>query len=208
MQTGRRSFISLTLAGLALPAAARAQTATATPAQTAAWETPRTIGNTDAKATVEEWMSLTCTHCADFAQHTFPDVKKNLIDTGKVQWVFKDFPLDQVALKAAMVARALPPDQYEPFIIALFSTQDRWAFAHGVNPAKALWDMAALAGMNRATFDAAFNDTQLQNWILQNQKMAEDKYKIDATPTFVINGKVYPGEMAYSEFVKLLPGIS
>jgi protein-disulfide isomerase len=208
METGRRLFISLSLAGLALPAAARAQTATVTEAQNATWETPRAIGNRDAKITVEEWMSLTCTHCADFAQHTFPELKKNLIDTDKVRWVFNDFPLDQVALKAAMVARALPPNQYEPFIIALFNTQDRWAFAQGVNPEKALWDMAALAGMNHATFEAAFNDAALQNWILQNQKMAEDKYKIDATPTFVINGKPYPGEMAYSEFVKLLPGIS
>jgi protein-disulfide isomerase len=206
METGRRFFISLALAGIALPSAARAQTATE--AQTTAWKTPREIGNKDAKVTVEEWMSLTCTHCADFARHTFPEVKKNLVDTGKVRWVFNDFPLDQVALKAAMVARALPPNQYEPFITALFNTQDRWAFAQGVNPEKALWDMAALAGMNRATFETAFNDTALQNWILQNQKMAGDKYKIDATPTFVINGKPYPGEMAYGEFVKLLPGIS
>jgi len=166
------------------------------------------MGSKDAKVTVEEWFSLTCIHCAHFAGETFPDVKKNLIDTGKVLWVFKDFPLDQVALKAAMVARALPPAQYEPFIMALFNSQDRWAFAPGADPQKELWSMAALDGMSRATFDAAFNDTALQDWILTNQKLAESKYSIDATPSFVMNGKKYSGEMSYDEFVKLLPGTS
>ena len=82
---------------------------------------------------MNEFFSLTCTHCAAFARETMPQVKKDLIDTGKVRWVFHDFPLDQVALTAAMVARYLPPDRYEPFINALFASQDRWAFARGVN---------------------------------------------------------------------------
>ena len=98
---------------------------------------------------VGEWFSLTCTHCAAFAQETFPQIKAELIDTGKVRWVFRDFPLDQVALTAAMVARALPPDRYEPFIRALFANQDRWAFAQGVNRTDELWKTAALAGMSR-----------------------------------------------------------
>lgn len=202
----RRHALSLILAGAALPGIARAQSATAD--QTKQWETPRAIGSADAKNTVEEWFSLTCTHCARFAQETFPDIKKNLIDTGKVRWVFRDFPLDRLALTAAMIARALPPERYEPFIIALFNSQDRWAFAQGADPMKELWSIAALAGMSRPTFDAAVSDTDLQNWILQTQKEAQDKYSIDATPSFVVNGKKYSGEMAYDDFVKLLPGIS
>ncbi len=178
MPVQRRFLLSLTLAGLAVPCLARAQNATS--GQTEEWETPRTLGNKDAKVTVEEWFSLTCTHCAHFAEETFPEIKKKLIDTGKVLWVFKDFPLDRVALKAAMVARALPAAQYEPFILALFNGQDRWAFAQGVDPEKELWSMAALDGMSRATFDVAYNDTVLQDWILTNQKLAEDKYQIDA----------------------------
>ncbi len=202
----RRHMLSVILAGAALPAVARAQSAT--PEQTKQWETPRFAGSPDAKAVVEEWFSLTCTHCARFAQETFPEIKKNLVDTGKVRWVFKDFPLDRLALTAAMVARALPPERYEPFILALFNSQDRWAFAEGGDPLKELWSMAALAGMNRATFDAAVGDTELQNWILENQKQAENKWTIDATPSFVVNGKKYSGEMGYDAFVKLLPGIS
>lgn len=169
-------------------------------------ESPRSVGNADAKVTVEEWFSLTCTHCADFAHETFPEIKTKLIDTGKVHWVFRDFPLDQVALLAAQVAHYLPPDRYEPFIMALFATQDRWAFARGVNTTNEIWKMAALAGMSKATFDKAIADTKLRNWILQNQNMAQKKYGIDSTPSFVIGGKVYPGEMPYDEFVKLIPG--
>jgi len=204
----RRHMLSLLLVGAALPGIARAQSAAATPDQTKQWETPRFIGSPDAKNTVEEWFSLTCTHCAHFAQDTFPDIKKNLIDTGKVRWVFKDFPLDQLALTAAMIARALPPDRYEPFIVALFNSQDRWAFDQDADPMKALWNMAALAGMSRPIFDAAVGDTDLRDWIMQTQKAAQDKWSIDATPSFVVNGKKYSGEMAYDDFVKLLPGIS
>ncbi len=166
------------------------------------------MGSPQAKATVEEYFSLTCTHCARFAQTTFQEVQKNLIDPGKVRWVFKDFPLDRIALQAAMVARALPPDRYEPFVLALFASQDRWAFAQGVDYTKELWNMAALAGMNRATFDSVIADTDFQNWILAQQNQAEQKYKIDATPSFVVNGQKYSGEMSYDEFVKLLPGVS
>ncbi|HSU06386.1 MAG TPA: DsbA family protein [Acetobacteraceae bacterium] len=189
-----------------MPALAQAQGATAI--QTAAWETERALGSPQAKNRVSEWFSLTCTHCARFAQETFPQIRKDLIDTGKVIWVFEDFPLDRVALQAAMVARALPPDRYEPFIMALFASQDRWAFAQGVDSTKELWNMAALAGMNRPTFEAAIGDSALQSWILAQQNNAEKKYQIDATPSFVVNGKKYSGEMSYSDFVKLLPGVS
>ena len=191
----------------AAPVQAATATAQATAAQTAAWETPRTLGKADAKIVVEEWFSLTCTHCAHFAATTFPQVRTKLIDTGKVRWVFRDFPLDRVALAAAQVARALPPDRYTAFVLTLFSTQDRWAFGAGKKYPQKLWEVAALAGMDRATFDAAFHDKALQDWILAQQKHAETKWKIDATPSFVINGQMIAGEMPYDSFVKQLPGL-
>ena len=86
-------------------------------------------------------------------------MKTKLIDTGEVKWVFHDYPLDQVALTAAMVARYLPVDRYEPFIMALFASQDRWAFNRDSDPTEELWKMAGLAGMSRATFDKAIGDT-------------------------------------------------
>jgi protein-disulfide isomerase len=211
MSITRRHSLPLFAAGLVAPAVARAQNAaqpSATAVQTAAWKSERAVGSPTAKIVVDEWFSLTCTHCARFAQETFPQITKDLIKPGKVRWVFRDFPLDRVALQGAMVARALPPDRYEEFILALFASQDRWAFAPGVDYAKELWDMAALAGMTRPTFDAAISDEGLQNWILAQRSAAEKRYSIDATPSFVINGQKHSGEMSYDDFVKLLPKVS
>ena len=148
---------------------------------------------------------MTCTHCAAFARETMPDVEKDMIAPGKVRFVFHDFPLDQVALTAAMVARYLPPAQYYPFITALLASQDRWAFARGANTTEEIWKLAALAGMGRATFDQAVADTDLKNWILQQQQADQDHWKINSTPSFVMNGQKYAGEMSYDAFRKLLP---
>jgi protein-disulfide isomerase len=169
-------------------------------------QTERALGNPGAKVQVAEYFSLTCTHCAAFSQETFPQIETKLINTGKVHYSFHDFPLDQVALTAAMVARALPAERYVAFIQALFASQDRWAFAQGVNSTEELWKMAALAGMSRATFDATTADTTLRDWILASQKESASKYGIDSTPSFLINGELHAGEMTYDAFAKLIPG--
>jgi protein-disulfide isomerase len=160
----------------------------------------RVLGPADAKVTVQEFFSLTCTHCAAFMKETFPRVRAELIDTGKIRYVFRDFPLDQVALAAAMVARALPPERYEPFVSALLATQDRWAFARGVNPTEELAKMAALAGMPRATFDATIADDGLKTAILAAQEQGEKRYKVDSTPTFVMNDRASPGAIGFDAF--------
>ncbi|MBV8702081.1 MAG: DsbA family protein [Acetobacteraceae bacterium] len=203
----RRTVLRLAASLAAVPALARAQNQPAAQpdaAQAAAWKTPRGLGSADAKTEVQEFFSLTCTHCAAFAQTTFPRVEKDLIGTGKVRWVFRDFPLDRVALQAAMVARALPPERYTPFVLALLSSQDRWAFAQGVDSRDEIWKMAALAGMSRATFEAAWDDAALRDWILAQQAEAEKKYGIDSTPSFLVNGKKAAGEMDYNQFAKLI----
>jgi protein-disulfide isomerase len=170
-------------------------------------KTPRTVGDLTAKVTVAEFFSLTCTHCAAFSRETMPQVEKELIQPGKVRFVYHDFPLDQVALTAAMVARYLPPERYYPFVTALFSNQDRWAFARGINTTDELWKMAALAGMSRTTFDQAIADDNLKSWILQQQQADQDRWKIDSTPSFVINGQKYAGDMSYDAFHKLIPEV-
>jgi protein-disulfide isomerase len=168
-------------------------------------EAERFIGKPDAKITVIECFSLTCIHCSAFAAQTLPKVKSDLIDTGKVRWVFHDYPLDKLALLAAQIARYLPVDRYEPFIDALLATQDRWAFARDVNHTEEIWKTAGLAGMSRATFDKAVADEKLQNWIVAQQQVDQDKWKINSTPSFVINGKMYEGEMTFDAFSKLIP---
>jgi protein-disulfide isomerase len=196
MRFSRRFLLSAMPALAIAPAAAWAADDT---------RSERSVGKPDAKTVVNEYFSLTCIHCAAFSKETLPQVQTNLIDTGKVRWVFHDYPLDQVALTAAMVARYLPVDRYEPFILALFATQDRWAFNRSNDPTDQLWKTAALAGMSRPTFDKAIADTGLRDWIVQTQQSDTDKWKIDSTPSFVINGQKYAGEMSYDAFSKLIP---
>jgi protein-disulfide isomerase len=201
MLTSRRKLLSVVAGGALLHAvglsvAARADDLT---------RAERSFGKPDAKTTVNEYFSLTCSHCAAFAAETMPKVKADLIETGRVRWVFHDYPLDQIALLAAQIARDLPVDRYEPFVNALFATQDRWAFAREVNHTEELWKTAGLAGMNRATFDKAIADDDLKTWILKQQQADQDKWKIDSTPSFVINGTKYSGEMNFDAFRKLIP---
>ena len=166
----------------------------------------RAIGKPGAPAKAIEFFSLTCTHCAAFSRETMPQVRTELIDTGKLFYVFRDFPLDQLALTAAMVARALPAERYDPFVTALLASQDRWAFAEGANTTEEIWKTAALAGMSRATFDATVSDATLKAAILKEQGDAEKTYQIDSTPTFIINGKKHAGELTFDEFKGMVAG--
>jgi len=193
MRLTRRSLVSL---------AAVAPFAGAAPGRAA--EDPRmgerSLGRPDAKLAVGEFFSLTCTHCAAFARETLPKVKIELIDSGKIRLVFRDFPLDQLGLTAAMVARSVAPERYEPFIMALFASQDRWAFARNINNFEEIWKLAALAGMNRATFDATVADDGLKTAILAAQDAAVKRWNINSTPSFVIKGEVYAGALSFERF--------
>jgi protein-disulfide isomerase len=168
----------------------------------------RSFGHPDAKVTVTEFFSLTCTHCAHFSNAIMPQVTKELVDTGKLRFVYHDFPLDQVALTAAMVARAVTPERYEPFIAALFASQDRWAFARGADPILELGKLAALAGVSQDTFNTTIADTGLRSWIIARQTADQKQYGIDSTPTFLIGGKTYPGALEFDAFAKLVAAVS
>jgi protein-disulfide isomerase len=198
MPITRRLLIAAS-AALPLAGAARAQTA-AGDADLRAGD--RSLGSPDAKVQVVEWFSLTCTHCAGFQKETFPQVRAKLIDTGRIRYTWRDYPLDQVALTAAMVARALPVERYEPFISALLASQDRWAFARGVNSTEELAKYAALAGMSRETFNGAVSDAGLKRAILTAQEEAEKTNKVTSTPSFIINGKLTAGAVSYGDFEK------
>jgi protein-disulfide isomerase len=198
MRLHRRSMLSLVGASIFAPSAFAA---TSSASSAASPFSERSIGSPNAPVKAIEYFSLTCTHCAEFGTVTMPQVKPNLVDTGKLQIIYRDFPLDDVALMAAQVARYLPAEQYYPFIEALFASQNDWAFAPGVNYKQSIYKYAALAGMDQATYDAALADTKLRAFILNEQKEAETEYHVDATPTFIINGKIMPGAMDYSDFL-------
>jgi protein-disulfide isomerase len=160
----------------------------------------RSIGSPNAPVTAHEYFSLTCPHCAEFGTVVMPQVKPKLVDTGKLQIIYHDFPLDQVALMAAQVSRYLPAEEYYPFIEALFAAQDDWAFQPNENYHTSLFKYAALAGMDQTTFNAALADDKLRLFILKEQQRAETVDHINATPTFIINGRMYPGAMPYDDF--------
>ena len=163
------------------------------------------MGSPQAKLTAIECFSLTCPHCAAFALQSLPELKTKWIDTGKLHWVFYDFPTDIAALQAAMVARYLPPDRYDRFIDTLFADQDRWVFGAGSVP-DALWPLASDAGMDRTTFDRALADDGLRDWIVDRARDAQARWHVTATPSFVINGKLYAGAMSANEFAVILGG--
>jgi protein-disulfide isomerase len=170
---------------------------------------PRFVGSADAPVTVVEWFSLTCPHCARFARDTLPRIHKDLVDPGKLRYGYGDFPLDKVALTAAMVARSLPPARYEPFILALLASQDRWAFARDVNSTEEIFKMAALAGMSRAAFDTTIADTKLRDAILLAQDNAEKTFGVDSTPSFIFDGRTQKarkasGEMTFDGFAAVV----
>ena len=164
----------------------------------------RVQGSPNAPITVFEFFSFTCPHCADFAANTFPEIKKNWIDAGKVKWVYRDYPLDRNALKAAMVARCAPPDRYPGFFETLFAQQANWGMMD--DPAPALKRIALLGGITAEQFDKCINDDALSKQIVAAEYDAQKKYGVDSTPTFFVNGKKAVGEMPYDQFAKLLAG--
>lgn len=204
----------LAVGGLLVAGRAIAQTAGSTPGATPPAGTPipapavdqrmaeRSVGRADAPMVVQEFFSLTCSHCGAFHRETYPRVKAELIDTGRIRLVWRDFPLDQVALGAAVVARSFPPERYEAFLTALFATQDRWAYARGVDHKAEIGKIAAVAGMSPAAFEAAWTDVDLARAVLAERQRGEQEYRIQATPTFVFNRRVVGGNIPFDRFLR------
>ena len=160
------------------------------------------LGKPDAKVTVTEFASLTCPHCAAFAKETMPEVKQRYIDTGKIKYVFRDFPLDELAVRAAQLAHCAGPDRFFQFLDVFFAQQASWV--EGPDPIAALKQLARLGGVSDAQADACLADKSLEDSILKSRLDAQQQYNISSTPSFVIGGKVYAGEQSIDDFAKLI----
>lgn len=160
------------------------------------------LGKTDAPVTIIEYASLTCPHCADFHNKTLPQVKKDYIDTGKVKLVYRDYPLNRPALQASLLVHCVPQDRAFGLLEVLFKQQVEWA--GGEDPLKALEQMGVAAGIDPAKFDSCQKDKAINDRILQRYQEASDKYKLEATPTFIINGRKYSGFMPFDIFETLI----
>ncbi|MDX1717735.1 MAG: DsbA family protein [Anderseniella sp.] len=161
----------------------------------------KTLGPADAKVTIVEYASATCPHCATFHTTTFQEVKKEFIDTGKVRFISREFPLDDLALAAFMIARCVPDDKYFPMLDTIYETQKTWA---GQNARTELLKMAKLAGLSEADFDKCLKDEALAKGILAIREDGAKKYGVDATPTLYINGKKMEGERDIEAFRKAI----
>lgn len=162
------------------------------------------LGSKDAPVTIIEYASMTCPHCAAFTKDVFPQIKTNYIDTGKVRFIFREFPLDQVALAASALARCVAKDdapKYFAIVDILFKQQN---------------DLAtdALGTINRVGKQAGFseqmikdcvqNDPKIQKGILDVREHAYSKLKVNSTPFFFVNGTPVKGETSFDAFEKLI----
>ncbi len=161
------------------------------------------LGGADAPITIYEYASATCPHCADFHIHEWPEIKKEYVDTGKVRFVFREFPLDQVALAAFMLARCAAkddPEKYHAVLGMIMKTQREWA----KDPKNGLMKIMRLAGMDEKTFDACLKNEKLARAIMNSARMASRDFGIQSTPTFFINGRKVNGRRSIEEFRKII----
>ena len=157
------------------------------------------VGSANAPNTIVEYASMTCPHCAQFQTEVFPQVKAKYIDTGKARYILREFPLDNLAAAAFMLARCSGNDRYYPMVDALFSTQESWAVP-GVDAKDKLLQIARQAGMSKDEFDKCLTDKELFSKIVQVRQIANDKFQVDSTPTFFINGKRLKGDHQLKDF--------
>jgi protein-disulfide isomerase len=161
----------------------------------ALYDDDRVLGDADAPITIIEYASLTCPHCASFHNDVLPQLKSEWLDTGRARLVFRDFPLDRIALNAALLARCMPEDRYFGFLAVLFRSQDTWA--RSADPIAALSQLARTAGMIPESIDACFANEELLNTVVARVKDAQEQYD---TPSFVVNGEVMAGARGYEDF--------
>jgi protein-disulfide isomerase len=157
------------------------------------------MGSASAPVTIIEYASMTCPHCAHFAAETFPKLKEKYIDTGKVKYIMREYPLDGLAGAAFMLARCAGPDKYYPMIEALFAEQKKWAVRDALPPLLAI---AKQAGFTEDSFKECLDDKALLDKIQQVRNRGQQKFKVEATPTFYINGERHSGALTMDEIDK------
>jgi protein-disulfide isomerase len=159
------------------------------------------MGSETAPVTIIEYASMTCPHCAAFEVQVFPKLKEKYIDTGKVRFILREFPLDGLAAAAFMLARCAGPDKYYPLVETLFAQQPKWAVR---NPIEPLMAIAKQAGFTQQSFEACINNKDALAKVQQVRDRAANQFKVKATPTFFINGERHEGGMSIEDLDKMI----
>jgi len=165
------------------------------------------IGNDNAPITIIEYASMSCSHCANFHNNTLPDLKKEYIDTGKVKYVFRDFPYNYPALLGSMVMRCTPTEVRYDYMNALYKLQNKWVVRENVITRQELYKIMQSGGMSKENFDICLNNIDLENQILQEVIAAQSEFNIRSTPSFLINGDLLEGDKSIKVFRQILDKI-
>lgn len=166
-------------------------------------EDERILGAPDAPVTLIDYSSLTCPHCASFHNETLPQIKENWVETGRARVVYRHFPLDRLALAAAMSAECLESDRaYFAYLDMLFEQQQAWSRAE--DPLAELQKRARLAGLAPERFEECIRDQALADRILERVVAARDGLQVSSTPTFFVDGEKIAGAQPYETFDEAL----
>ncbi|WP_068006348.1 DsbA family protein [Pseudovibrio axinellae] len=207
MTLSRRKFLERTsaltaasLAFAAMPSVALAQSYSEADLNKAGPLSEKVLGDADAPVTVIEYASLTCGHCANFHNTTFKEIEKKYIDTGKVRFIFREFPLDTVAAAGFMLARCAPEDKYYDIVGLMFAQQRNWAFTN--DPYSALLNLGKQIGFTEDAVKACLTNQEILDGVTKVRDYGSEKLGVDSTPTFFINGEKVSGALSIEEFSK------
>jgi protein-disulfide isomerase len=163
------------------------------------------LGDPNAPVTMIEYASLTCPHCARFHNEVLPKIKRDYIDTGQVKLIYRDYPLDQFALKASLLARCAPNGHFFTFLHALFKAQELWA--RSGDPEAELSKIGRLGGIGEERFAVCTSDQRLIDYVLQQRIDAKEEYSIASTPSFIINGRKLKGALSFEMFQSVIESV-
>ena len=165
------------------------------------------LGPATSPVTITEYASMTCGHCANFNETVFPKIKSEYIDSGKIRYVFREFPLDIKAAAGSMLARCIAKDdagKYFAVVDMLFKQQNDWV---AKNTAETLTRIGKQAGLSQQAVEDCLKDQALLDKIAADQKFASEVLKVNSTPTFFINGEMVKGATSFEEFDKRIKAL-
>ncbi|WP_434053260.1 MAG: thioredoxin domain-containing protein [Roseibium sp.] len=160
------------------------------------------LGEENAPVTVVEYASMTCGHCANFHKNTWKPLKEQYVDTGKVRFIFREFPLDPVSAAAFMLARCAPAEKYFEIVDTMFENQRAWAFTD--NPYNSLLDFSKQIGFTQESFEECLTNQGLLDAVNAVRDRAANEFGVSSTPTFFINGARHPGAMSIDQMGALI----
>lgn len=165
------------------------------------------IGDPEAPITIIEYASMSCSHCANFHNNTLEDLKLEFIDTGKVKFVFRDFPFNYPALAGSMMMRCVSNDVRYDYMNALYKLQNSWVIRDPSKTRSELYKIMQSGGMTQEEFDVCLSDVDLENDLLEGVMRAQKEFNIRSTPSFIVNGTLYSGNKNIKEFRQIIEKI-